>query len=54
VPEIDVLVDSLKNKWKLEKVAQATAPANRRFYVCKKAFGDDYLYAGAGTQIEIP
>ena len=54
VPEIDVLVDSLKNKWKLEKVAPGHCTGEPAFLRLQKAFGDDYLYAGAGTQIEIP
>jgi len=36
VPDIDRLVDSLKNKWKLDKVAPGHCTANPRFSVCKK------------------
>jgi len=52
--EIDRLVDSLKNKWKLEKVAPGHCTGEPAFLRLQKAFGDDYLYAGAGTRIEIP
>jgi len=36
VPDIDLLVDSLKNKWSWIESLPATAPANQRFCVCKK------------------
>jgi len=54
VPDIDLLVDNLKNKWRLEKVAPGHCTGEPAFLRLQKAFGDDYLYAGAGTQIEIP
>jgi 7,8-dihydropterin-6-yl-methyl-4-(beta-D-ribofuranosyl)aminobenzene 5'-phosphate synthase len=52
--EIDRLVDNLKNKWKLEKVAPGHCTGEPAFLRLQKAFGDDYLYAGAGTLLEIP
>jgi 7,8-dihydropterin-6-yl-methyl-4-(beta-D-ribofuranosyl)aminobenzene 5'-phosphate synthase len=52
--EIDRLVDNLKNKWKLEKVAPGHCSGEPAFLRLQKAFGDDYLYAGAGTRFEIP
>jgi 7,8-dihydropterin-6-yl-methyl-4-(beta-D-ribofuranosyl)aminobenzene 5'-phosphate synthase len=52
--EIDQLVDNLKNKWKLEKVAPGHCTGEPAFLRLRKAFGDDYLYAGAGTRLEIP
>jgi 7,8-dihydropterin-6-yl-methyl-4-(beta-D-ribofuranosyl)aminobenzene 5'-phosphate synthase len=54
VPDIDRLVDSLKNKWKLDKVAPGHCTGEPAFLRLQKAFGDDYLYAGAGTRLEIP
>jgi 7,8-dihydropterin-6-yl-methyl-4-(beta-D-ribofuranosyl)aminobenzene 5'-phosphate synthase len=54
VSDIDRLVDSLKTKWKLDKVAPGHCTGEPAFLRLQKAFGDDYLYAGAGTQIEIP
>jgi 7,8-dihydropterin-6-yl-methyl-4-(beta-D-ribofuranosyl)aminobenzene 5'-phosphate synthase len=54
VPDIDHLVDSLKNKWKLDKVAPGHCTGEPAFLRLQKAFGDDYLYAGAGTRLEIP
>jgi 7,8-dihydropterin-6-yl-methyl-4-(beta-D-ribofuranosyl)aminobenzene 5'-phosphate synthase len=53
-PEIDRLVDNLKNKWKLEKVAPGHCTGEPAFLRLQKAFGDNYLYAGAGTRLEIP
>jgi 7,8-dihydropterin-6-yl-methyl-4-(beta-D-ribofuranosyl)aminobenzene 5'-phosphate synthase len=53
-PEIDRIVDNLKNKWKLEKVAPGHCTGEPAFLRLQKAFGDDYLYAGAGTRFEIP
>jgi len=47
-------VDSLKHKWKLEKVAPGHCTGEPAFLRLQKAFGDDYFYAGAGTRIEIP
>ncbi|PYU53164.1 MAG: MBL fold metallo-hydrolase [Acidobacteria bacterium] len=52
--EIDRLVDNLKNKWKLEKVAPGHCTGEPAFLRLQKAFGDNYLYAGAGTRLEIP
>lgn len=52
--EIDRLVESLKNKWKLEKIAPGHCTGEPAFLRLQKAFGDDYLYAGAGTRLEIP
>ena len=52
--EIDRLMDNLKNKWKLEKVAPGHCTGEPAFLRLQKAFGNDYLYAGAGTRIEIP
>src|SRR5229473_274045 len=54
VPDIDLLVDTLKNKWKLDKVAPGHCTGEPAFLRLQKAFGDDYLYAGAGTRLEIP
>lgn len=53
-PEIDRLADSLKNKWKLEKIAPGHCTGEPAFLRLQKAFGDDYLYAGTGTRLEIP
>jgi 7,8-dihydropterin-6-yl-methyl-4-(beta-D-ribofuranosyl)aminobenzene 5'-phosphate synthase len=51
--EIDRLVDSLKTKWKLEKIAPGHCTGKPAFLRLQKTFGDDYLYAGAGTRLGI-
>jgi 7,8-dihydropterin-6-yl-methyl-4-(beta-D-ribofuranosyl)aminobenzene 5'-phosphate synthase len=52
--EIDRLVENLKNKWKLQKIAPGHCTGEPAFLRLKKAFGDDDLYAGAGETIEVP
>ena len=52
--EIDQLVDNLKNKWKIDKVAPGHCTGEPAFLRLQKAFGDDYLYAGAGTRFDVP
>lgn len=53
-PEIERLADSLKNKWKLEKIAPGHCTGEPAFSRLQKVFGEDYLYAGASTKLEIP
>ena len=53
-PEIDRLTDNLKNKWKLEKIAPGHCTGEPAFLHLQKTFGEDYLYAGAGTSLNIP
>ncbi|HLZ12003.1 MAG TPA: MBL fold metallo-hydrolase [Candidatus Acidoferrum sp.] len=52
--EIDRLVDSLKNKWKIDKIAPGHCTGEPAFLRLKNAFGENYIYAGAGTTIDIP
>ncbi len=52
--EIDRLTESLKNKWKVQKIAPGHCTGEPAFLRLQKTFGDDYLYAGAGTRLEIP
>jgi 7,8-dihydropterin-6-yl-methyl-4-(beta-D-ribofuranosyl)aminobenzene 5'-phosphate synthase len=54
VPDIDRLVDELKNKWKLDEIAPGHCTGEPAFLRLQKAFGDAYLYAGVGTRLEIP
>ena len=53
-PAIDRLVESLKTKWKLDKIAPAHCTGEPAFLRLQKAFGDDYIYAGAGTRLDLP
>jgi len=50
---IDVLVANLKDKWKLDKIAPGHCTGEPAFLRLQKAFGDNYLYAGAGTRIDV-
>src|SRR5712675_2536826 len=52
--EIDHLVETLKNKWKLEKVAPGHCTGEPAFLRLQKAFGETYVYAGAGTRFDLP
>jgi len=52
--EIDRLVENLKNKWKFDKVAPGHCTGEPAFLRLQKAFGDDYIYAGAGTRLDLP
>jgi 7,8-dihydropterin-6-yl-methyl-4-(beta-D-ribofuranosyl)aminobenzene 5'-phosphate synthase len=54
VPDIDRLVDSLKNRWKLDEIAPGHCTGEPAFVRLQKAFGKGYLYAGAGTRIDLP
>ena len=53
-PEIDVLVKNLKDKWKLDKIAPGHCTGEPAFFRLRQAFGENYLYAGAGTRIDVP
>jgi 7,8-dihydropterin-6-yl-methyl-4-(beta-D-ribofuranosyl)aminobenzene 5'-phosphate synthase len=53
-PEIDVLVGNLRDKWKVDKIAPGHCTGEPAFLRLQKAFGENYLYAGAGTRIEVP
>src|SRR5215469_8075079 len=50
--EIDVLVENLKTKWKVQRIAAGHCTGEPAFARLKKAYGENYLYAGLGTKIE--
>jgi len=54
VDEIDSLVESLKTKWKVQRIAPGHCTGEPAFARLKKAYGENYLYAGLGTKVEIP
>lgn len=54
VPDIDRLVDALKNKWKLDEIAPGHCTGEPAFLRLQKTFGESYLFAGVGTRIEVP
>jgi 7,8-dihydropterin-6-yl-methyl-4-(beta-D-ribofuranosyl)aminobenzene 5'-phosphate synthase len=53
VEEIDVLVENLKTKWKVERIAPGHCTGEPAFARLKKAYGEKYLYAGLGTKVEL-
>jgi 7,8-dihydropterin-6-yl-methyl-4-(beta-D-ribofuranosyl)aminobenzene 5'-phosphate synthase len=54
VEEIDALVENLKTKWKVQRIAPGHCTGEPAFARLKKAYGENYLYAGLGTKAEIP
>ena len=50
--EIDALVENLKTKWKVQRIAPGHCTGEPAFARLKKAYGENYLYAGLGTKIE--
>jgi 7,8-dihydropterin-6-yl-methyl-4-(beta-D-ribofuranosyl)aminobenzene 5'-phosphate synthase len=53
VEEIEALVENLKTKWKVERIAPGHCTGEPAFARLRKAYGDDYLYAGLGTKLEL-
>ena len=54
VEEIDALVENLKTKWKVQRIAPGHCTGELAFARLKKAYRENYLYAGLGTKVEIP
>jgi len=53
-PDIDTIVDHLKNKWKLPRIAPGHCTGEPAFLRLQRAYGENYVYAGAGTRIDLP
>jgi 7,8-dihydropterin-6-yl-methyl-4-(beta-D-ribofuranosyl)aminobenzene 5'-phosphate synthase len=51
--EIDALVENLKTKWKVQRIAPGHCTGEPAFARSKKAYNDNYLYAGLGTKTEL-
>jgi 7,8-dihydropterin-6-yl-methyl-4-(beta-D-ribofuranosyl)aminobenzene 5'-phosphate synthase len=51
--EIDALVESLKTKWKVQRIAPGHCTGEPAFARLRKAYGENYLYAGLGTTVEL-
>lgn len=49
--EIDQLVTNLKSKWNIQRIAPGHCTGEPAFARLQKAFGENYLYAGAGTTV---
>jgi 7,8-dihydropterin-6-yl-methyl-4-(beta-D-ribofuranosyl)aminobenzene 5'-phosphate synthase len=54
VEEIDTLVENLKTKWKVQRIAPGHCTGELAFARLKKAYGENYSYAGLGTKVELP
>ncbi|MGA1985631.1 MAG: MBL fold metallo-hydrolase [Candidatus Sulfotelmatobacter sp.] len=50
--EIDALVENLKTKWKVQRIAPGHCTGEPAFARLQKAYRESYLYAGLGTKIE--
>jgi 7,8-dihydropterin-6-yl-methyl-4-(beta-D-ribofuranosyl)aminobenzene 5'-phosphate synthase len=53
VEEIDVLVENVKTKWKVQRIAPGHCTGEPAFALFRKAYGENYLYAGLGTKVEL-
>ena len=52
-PDIEKIVTSLRDTYKVEYVAPGHCTGEPTFTALKKAFGDRYLYAGLGTTLAL-
>ena len=52
-PEVERIATVLHEQYKLDLVAPGHCTGEPEFAALKKAFGDHYLYAGAGTVIDL-
>jgi 7,8-dihydropterin-6-yl-methyl-4-(beta-D-ribofuranosyl)aminobenzene 5'-phosphate synthase len=53
VEEIDALVENLKAKWKVQRIAPGHCTGEPAFARLKKAYGEKYVYAGLGTTVVV-
>jgi 7,8-dihydropterin-6-yl-methyl-4-(beta-D-ribofuranosyl)aminobenzene 5'-phosphate synthase len=53
-PEISRLATALHDQWRVDQLAPGHCTGEPAFAAFRKAFGDQYLYAGLGSVIELP
>jgi 7,8-dihydropterin-6-yl-methyl-4-(beta-D-ribofuranosyl)aminobenzene 5'-phosphate synthase len=53
-PEIARIAAALHDQWKLDRMAPGHCTGEPAFAAFRKAFGDQYVYAGLGSVIELP
>jgi 7,8-dihydropterin-6-yl-methyl-4-(beta-D-ribofuranosyl)aminobenzene 5'-phosphate synthase len=53
-PEITRLAGALHDQWKIDQMAPGHCTGEPAFAAFHKAFGDQYLYAGLGSVVELP
>jgi 7,8-dihydropterin-6-yl-methyl-4-(beta-D-ribofuranosyl)aminobenzene 5'-phosphate synthase len=51
--EIGATLGNLKSKWKLQRIAPGHCTGEPAFAQLKKAYGENYIYAGVGTTITL-
>ena len=53
-PEISRLATALHDQWKVDQLAPGHCTGEPAFAAFRKAFGDQYFYAGLGSVMELP
>lgn len=53
-PEIERVVKSLRDKWKVARVAVGHCTGEPGFAALQRAYGERYIYAGLGTVVPLP
>jgi 7,8-dihydropterin-6-yl-methyl-4-(beta-D-ribofuranosyl)aminobenzene 5'-phosphate synthase len=53
-PEVERIATVLHNQYRLERVAPGHCTGEPEFAALKKTFGDHYVYAGAGSVVDLP
>jgi 7,8-dihydropterin-6-yl-methyl-4-(beta-D-ribofuranosyl)aminobenzene 5'-phosphate synthase len=53
-PEVERIATVLHNQYRLERVAPGHCTGEPEFGALKKTFGDHYVYAGAGSVVDLP
>jgi 7,8-dihydropterin-6-yl-methyl-4-(beta-D-ribofuranosyl)aminobenzene 5'-phosphate synthase len=53
-PEITRLAGALHDQWKIDRMAPGHCTGEPAFAAFQKAFGDQYVYAGLGSVVELP
>jgi 7,8-dihydropterin-6-yl-methyl-4-(beta-D-ribofuranosyl)aminobenzene 5'-phosphate synthase len=48
-----MVTKSLHDKWRLDRIAPGHCTGEPAFAALQKAFGPNYVYAGAGSVIEL-
>jgi len=51
--EIDALVENLTTKWKVQRIAPGHCTGEPAFARLRKAYGENYLFAGLGTTVDL-
>ncbi len=52
-PEVERIATVLRNQYKLQRVAPGHCTGEPEFAALKKTFGDHYVYAGVGSEVDL-